>query len=121
LAFESNGAEFASGSTVVLNLFNRFRNTQLWKSIFRQPAPVVMTVLIACLLAVPAALEQPANPELTPNPSKAPWYFLGVQELLFHCDFLTARQRNRLRMRKILRPAERTWTECVPWPLASVG
>ena len=27
-------------------------------------------------------LEQPANPMLTPNPSKAPWYFVGLQEML---------------------------------------
>jgi len=29
-----------------------------------------------------APLEQLANPQLTPNPAKAPWYFLGLQELL---------------------------------------
>ena len=29
-----------------------------------------------------APLEQLANPLLTPNPAKAPWYFLGLQELL---------------------------------------
>ena len=33
-----------------------------------------------------APLEQPANPALTPNPSKAPWYFLGIQELLIYGD-----------------------------------
>jgi quinol---cytochrome c reductase cytochrome c subunit, bacillus type len=35
---------------------------------------------------VNAPLLQLANPNLTPNPSKAPWYFLGLQELLtmFH-------------------------------------
>ena len=33
-----------------------------------------------------APLREVANPNLTPNPSKAPWYFLGLQELLryFH-------------------------------------
>ena len=29
-----------------------------------------------------APLRELANPNLTPNPSKAPWYFLGLQELL---------------------------------------
>ena len=33
-----------------------------------------------------APLEQPANPALTPNPAKAPWYFLGLQELLVFSD-----------------------------------
>jgi quinol-cytochrome oxidoreductase complex cytochrome b subunit len=37
-------------------------------------------------IALDAPLEEPANPTLTMNPSKAPWYFLGLQELLayFH-------------------------------------
>ncbi|HEV8538430.1 MAG TPA: cytochrome C [Bacteroidota bacterium] len=33
-----------------------------------------------------APLEEPANPTLTPNPSKAPWYFLGLQEMLVYFD-----------------------------------
>jgi hypothetical protein len=47
---------------------------------------VVMTLLLIWSLLVPAPLEQPANAAVTPNPSKAPWYFLGLQELLFHAD-----------------------------------
>jgi len=39
-----------------------------------------VTVLFACLLKMP--LEAPANPELVPNPTKAPWYFLWLQELI---------------------------------------
>ncbi|HEX5415771.1 MAG TPA: menaquinol-cytochrome C reductase, partial [Chloroflexota bacterium] len=31
-------------------------------------------------------LEDHANPDRTPNPSKAPWYFLNLQELLLHMD-----------------------------------
>jgi quinol-cytochrome oxidoreductase complex cytochrome b subunit len=49
---------------------------------------VVALVLIACvmLLAVffNAPLGEPANPGLSPNPTKAPWYFAGLQELLLH-------------------------------------
>ena len=37
-------------------------------------------------MAVPAPLEALANPAHPPNPAKAAWYFLGLQELLtmFH-------------------------------------
>jgi Cytochrome b(C-terminal)/b6/petD len=37
-----------------------------------------------------APLEQMANPLLTPNPAKAPWYFLGLQELLHYFPPLVA-------------------------------
>ncbi|MFQ5714493.1 MAG: cytochrome C [Candidatus Scalinduaceae bacterium] len=33
-----------------------------------------------------APLEEFANPSVTPNPSKAPWYFLGLQEMLVYFD-----------------------------------
>jgi hypothetical protein len=33
-----------------------------------------------------APLEQPANPGWAPNPAKAPWYFLGLQEMLVYFD-----------------------------------
>jgi len=51
---------------------------------------VAMLVVLAALTIfstfVNAPLRELANPNLTPNPSKAPWYFLGLQELLryFH-------------------------------------
>ncbi len=48
----------------------------------------VAAVLVAgvMLLAVffSAPLAAPANPGLSPNPTKAPWYFSGLQELLLH-------------------------------------
>lgn len=43
-------------------------------------------VLVAWSMLVRAPLEQPANPVITPNPSKAPWYFLGLQEMLVFFD-----------------------------------
>lgn len=43
-------------------------------------------VLVVWSLVIPAPLEEPANPGNTPNPSKAPWYFLGLQELLVYFD-----------------------------------
>ncbi len=49
--------------------------------------------LILCTLALvvwayylKAPLEEPAAPARTPNPSKAPWYFLGLQEMLVYYD-----------------------------------
>src|SRR5712671_396332 len=43
-------------------------------------------VLIVWSIFLKAPLEQPANPANTPNPSKAPWYFLGLQEMLVYFD-----------------------------------
>lgn len=43
-------------------------------------ALIIAMVMIALFWDAP--LEQLANPLLTPNPAKAPWYFLGLQELL---------------------------------------
>jgi len=45
-----------------------------------------MVFLIVWSILVPAPLEEPANPAATPNPSKAPWYFLGLQEALSYWD-----------------------------------
>jgi len=47
-------------------------------------AILATVVLIVWSLLVRAPLEQPANPAVTPNPSKAPWYFLGLQEMLVY-------------------------------------
>jgi len=45
-----------------------------------------LVVLLLWSLTIDAPLEQPANPTRTPNPSKAPWYFLGLQEMLVYFD-----------------------------------
>lgn len=42
--------------------------------------------LVVWSLFLKAPLEEPANPTLSPNPSKAPWYFLGLQEMLVYYD-----------------------------------
>jgi len=43
-------------------------------------------VLIFWAIALQAPLEEPASAVKTPNPSKAPWYFLGLQEMLVYFD-----------------------------------
>ncbi len=47
---------------------------------------VLTVVLVAWGLLLQAPLEEPANSARTPNPSKAPWYFLGLQEMLVYYD-----------------------------------
>ncbi|MCI0520914.1 MAG: cytochrome b N-terminal domain-containing protein [Chloroflexi bacterium] len=47
-------------------------------------ALVWLAVIFLMAMLVPAPLEGIANPEVSPNPAKAPWYFLGIQELLLH-------------------------------------
>ena len=47
-------------------------------------ALVVLAVLLATAAVVSAPLEEQANPGMSPNPAKAPWYFMGIQELLVH-------------------------------------
>jgi cytochrome b-561 len=42
----------------------------------------VFTLTIVLSLVSGAPLEEPANPAVTPNPAKAPWYFLWLQELV---------------------------------------
>ncbi|MGA0038384.1 MAG: hypothetical protein ACO3NZ_00925 [Pirellulales bacterium] len=46
----------------------------------------VTAFLLAWAILLPAPLEEPASSVKTPNPSKAPWYFLGLQEMLVYFD-----------------------------------
>ncbi|MFY9270664.1 MAG: hypothetical protein WAO55_13060, partial [Candidatus Manganitrophaceae bacterium] len=47
---------------------------------------VTTAVLLYLSLVSPAPLEELASSDTTPNPTKAPWYFLGLQELLVYFD-----------------------------------
>ncbi len=49
-------------------------------------AVVFLGILTLLSLLVNAPLLERANPNQTPNPSKAPWYFLNLQEMLLHMD-----------------------------------
>jgi hypothetical protein len=49
-------------------------------------AIIVTIILMVWSISLSAPLEEPANPNLTMNPAKAPWYFLGLQEMLVYFD-----------------------------------
>src|SRR6266852_363055 len=49
-------------------------------------AMIVTIILMVWSITLNAPLEEPANPNLTMNPAKAPWYFLGLQEMLVYFD-----------------------------------
>ena len=46
----------------------------------------VTALLLVWSITIAAPLEEPASAARTPNPSKAPWYFLGLQEMLVYFD-----------------------------------
>jgi quinol-cytochrome oxidoreductase complex cytochrome b subunit len=54
--------------------------------VVREVIAFMLMVIVLALLSLffNAPLEWIANPEHTPNPAKAPWYFLGLQELLHY-------------------------------------
>jgi len=49
-------------------------------------AIIVTVILTVWSLTLNAPLEELSNPNLTMNPAKAPWYFLGLQEMLVYFD-----------------------------------
>jgi hypothetical protein len=62
---------------------------QTWPFLLRKEflaAIIVMIILMIWSIALDAPLEEPSDPSLTPNPAKAPWYFLGLQEMLVYFD-----------------------------------
>ena len=65
------------------------REVQVWPYLLRMEflvAIVVTFILMVWSITLDAPLEEPANPSLTMNPAKAPWYFLGLQEMLVYFD-----------------------------------
>src|SRR5213595_68974 len=49
-------------------------------------ALIVTVILTVWSITLNAPLEELSNPNLTMNPAKAPWYFLGLQEMLVYFD-----------------------------------
>jgi hypothetical protein len=72
-----------------------FEKTEVEDKIFTWPdlvfsefiCMVLLTVvMVVWSIGLKAPLEEPANSAIAPNPSKAPWYFLGLQEMLVYYD-----------------------------------
>jgi quinol-cytochrome oxidoreductase complex cytochrome b subunit len=57
---------------------------------YAETAVFMLTVLVCVALAIfaDAPLKELANPSVPENPAKAPWYFLGLQELVSHTAFM---------------------------------
>jgi quinol-cytochrome oxidoreductase complex cytochrome b subunit len=53
-------------------------------------ALALTAIIVVIAIVFGAPLDEPANPGLSPNPVKAPWYFIGLQELLLHVHPLFA-------------------------------
>ena len=69
------------------------RLVMVWPHLLVRHAVAAMSVIfVVLLLAVlfDAPLRSVANPTVTPNPEKAPWYFAALQELLAHFHPLIA-------------------------------
>jgi hypothetical protein len=65
------------------------REVHVWPYLLRiefLAALIVTIILMVWSITLDAPLEEPANPNLTMNPAKAPWYFLGLQEMLVYFD-----------------------------------
>jgi len=61
----------------------------VWPYLVRLELLCALFVAIALTvwsIVIDAPLEEAANPTKTPNPSKAPWYFLGLQDILVYFD-----------------------------------
>jgi hypothetical protein len=69
-----------------INLPNRIHTWPYLVRLEFMCAIIVMIVMTVWSITIDAPLEEPANPNKTPNPSKAPWYFLGLQEMLVYFD-----------------------------------
>ncbi len=76
--------ELARGSTPLVGLKPEDEVFTWPNLVFREMLLFLATVAVVLILAIcwNAPLEEIANPVHPPNPAKAPWYFLGLQELV---------------------------------------
>jgi len=85
----ANDARIAAGEPPLEGTPKEAEKTWVWPDlVYTELLCMVigMIILVVWGLAFHAPIEEPANPARTPNPSKAPWYFLGLQEMLVYFD-----------------------------------
>jgi Ca2+/Na+ antiporter len=84
-----NDERIARGEPVREASDGETEKTSVWPNlVYTEMLAMILAtvVLIVWALVFKAPIEEPANPARTPNPSKAPWYFLGLQEMLVYFD-----------------------------------
>ena len=83
----TNGATVHVHNTMIDEETNSIPSSpHLTKRILLVTLATTIVVLLLTIL-LPSPLEEPANPYVTPNPAKAPWYFLWLQEIVTDTTF----------------------------------
>ncbi len=62
-----------------------------WPYLLRAELLVFMATMLVCVvlgMIADAPLKEIANPSVPENPAKAPWYFLGLQEMVSYSAFM---------------------------------
>ncbi len=84
-----NDARIAQGQPPLESSDGENEKTWVWPDlVYTELLCIILgtIVLVVWSIALQAPIEEAANPARTPNPSKAPWYFLGLQEMLVYYD-----------------------------------
>lgn len=79
-------AKKSKGKGKVTKLANRIHTWPYLVRIEFLAAIIILIIMTVWAISIDAPTEQAADPNRTPNPSKAPWYFLGLQEMLVYFD-----------------------------------
>ncbi|MCY4643957.1 MAG: hypothetical protein OXB88_05010 [Bacteriovoracales bacterium] len=84
-----NDARIEGGETPVEGSVENREKVWTWPNLVYtelMAGTLCVVILVIWSIFLKAPLEEPANPTWAPNPAKAPWYFLGLQEMLVYFD-----------------------------------